>query len=58
MVGATQEERDDRDVTAGAVHDLLRDAMIALPAISELILAEANAGLRPGTRTTAPSSAG
>ena len=31
VVGATQEERDDRDVTAGAVHDLLRDAVIALP---------------------------
>ena len=54
VVGATQEERDDRDVTAGAVHDLLRDAIIALPAISELILAEASAGLRPGSEDNGP----
>jgi glycine oxidase len=54
VVGATQEERDDRDVTAGAVHDLLRDARSAVPAISELILAEASAGLRPGTSDNGP----
>jgi glycine oxidase len=54
VVGATQEERGDRDVTAGAVHDLLRDAMTAVPAISELILAEASAGLRPGTADNGP----
>jgi glycine oxidase len=54
VVGATQEERDDRDVTAGAVHDLLRDAMIAVPAISELTLAEASAGRRPGTSDNGP----
>jgi len=54
VVGATQEERDDRDVTAGAVHDLLRDATTAVPAISELILAEASAGLRPGTNDNGP----
>jgi glycine oxidase len=54
VVGATQEERGDRDVTAGAVHDLLRDAMTALPAIGELILAEASAGLRPGTSDNGP----
>lgn len=54
VVGATQEERDDRDVTAGAVHDLLRDAAIAVPAVSELIFAEASAGLRPGTSDNGP----
>jgi len=54
VVGATQEERDDRDVMAGAVHDLLRDAQIAVPAVSELLFAEANAGLRPGTSDNGP----
>jgi glycine oxidase len=54
VVGATQEERGDRDVTAGAVHDLLRDAVTAVPAISELIFAEASAGLRPGTSDNGP----
>jgi len=54
VVGATQEERDDRDITAGAVHDILRDAMTAVPAISELILAEASAGRRPGTSDNGP----
>jgi glycine oxidase len=54
VVGATQEERDDTDTTAGAVHDLLRDAMTALPAISELILAEVNVGLRPGSQDNGP----
>jgi glycine oxidase len=55
VVGATQEERGaDRTVTAGAVHDLLRDAMSVLPVISELILAETCAGLRPGTPNNGP----
>ena len=36
------------------MHDLLRDAMIAVPAISELILAEASAGRRPGTSDNGP----
>ena len=54
VVGATQEERGDRDVTAGAVHDLLRDASIAVPAVSELLFAEASAGLRPGTSDHGP----
>jgi len=54
VAGATQEERGDRDVTAGAVHDLLRDATTAVPAISELIFAEATAGLRPGTSDNGP----
>jgi len=55
IVGATCEERgSDRTVTAGAVHDLLHDAMSVLPVTSELILAEACAGLRPGTLDNGP----
>jgi glycine oxidase len=55
IVGATSEERGpDRTVTAGAVHDLLRDAMSVLPLTSELILAETCAGLRPGTPDNGP----
>jgi glycine oxidase len=54
VVGATQEERADQQVTAGAVHDLLHDAMSVLPVISELVLAETCAGLRPGTPDNGP----
>jgi len=36
------------------VHDLLHDAMSVLPVISELILAETCAGLRPGTPDNGP----
>jgi glycine oxidase len=55
IVGATSEERGyDREVTAGAVHDLLRDAMSVVPVVSELNLAETCAGLRPGTPDNGP----
>ncbi|HEY1917316.1 MAG TPA: glycine oxidase ThiO [Streptosporangiaceae bacterium] len=55
VVGATSEERGpDRTVTAGAVHDLLHDAMAVLPVTSELILAETCVGLRPGTIDNGP----
>jgi glycine oxidase len=55
IVGATSEERGpDRTVTAGAVHDLLHDAISVLPVLSELALAEACAGLRPGTLDNGP----
>ncbi len=54
IIGATQEEREDQTVTAGAVHDLLHDAMSVLPVTSELILAETCAGLRPGTPDNGP----
>jgi glycine oxidase len=55
VVGATQEEAGhDLTVTAGAVHDLLRDARQVLPVTGELILAEACAGLRPGTPDNGP----
>ena len=54
IVGATQEERGDQTCTAGAVHDLLHDAMSVLPVTSELILAETCVGLRPGTPDNGP----
>jgi glycine oxidase len=55
IVGATCEERGrDWTVTAGAVHDLLHDAMSVLPVVSELIVAETCVGLRPGTPDNGP----
>ena len=55
VVGATMEERGfDTTVTAGAVHDMLRDARELLPDVAELELVEASAGLRPGSPDNAP----
>jgi glycine oxidase len=55
VVGATQEELGTDDtVTAGGVWQLLRDARALVPGITELALAEAAAGLRPGTPDNAP----
>jgi glycine oxidase len=55
VVGATQEERGhDVTVTAGAVHDLLHDAMSVLPVTGELALTETCVGLRPGTPDNGP----
>lgn len=55
VVGATVEERGfDLTVTAGGVHELLREAYRVLPEIAELELAEVVAGLRPGTPDNAP----
>lgn len=55
VLGATVEERGfDTTVTAGALHNLLRDAAEVLPGILELELEEASAGLRPGTPDNAP----
>lgn len=55
VIGATSEERGpDRTVTAGAVHDLLHDAMSVLPVTSELVLTETSAGLRPATPDNGP----
>jgi glycine oxidase len=56
VLGATMEERGfDEAVTAGALHDLLRDAVEVLPGITELELEAAGAGLRPGTPDNAPA---
>lgn len=55
VVGGTVEERGfDTTVTAGAVHELLRNAGAIVPAISELELVECHAGLRPGSPDNAP----
>ena len=55
VIGATQEEQGaDTRVTAGGVWELLRDARTIVPGITELELAEAVAGLRPGTPDNAP----
>jgi glycine oxidase len=55
VVGATVEEQGfDTAVTAGAVHDLLRDAYALVPGVTELELAETAASLRPGTPDNAP----
>jgi len=55
VVGATMEEQGfDARVTAGAVHELLREAYRALPEIAELELVEAAAGFRPATPDNSP----
>jgi glycine oxidase len=56
VLGATMEERGfDVSVTAGAVFELLRDAGELLPGITELVVDELSAGLRPATPDNAPA---
>lgn len=55
IVGATVEEQGfDTSVTAGGVHELLREAYRLLPDVAEMELVEAMAGLRPGTPDNLP----
>jgi glycine oxidase len=55
IVGATVEEQGfDTTVTAGGVHELLREAYRLLPDVAEMELIEAAAGLRPGTPDNLP----
>ena len=55
IAGATVEERGfDTSVTAGGVHELLREAYRLLPEVAEMELVEAMAGLRPGTPDNLP----
>ena len=55
IVGATTEERGfDATVTAGGVHELLREAYRLLPDVAEMELVEAMAGMRPGTPDNLP----
>jgi glycine oxidase len=55
VLGATVEERGfDTRVTAGAVHDLLREGVRVLPALAELELVDVTAGLRPAAPDNGP----
>jgi glycine oxidase len=55
VVGATVEEQGfDTSLTGGGVYELLRAGIEVVPAIREMELAEASAGLRPGSRDNAP----
>jgi len=55
VVGATVEEMGfDSAVTAGGVHELLREAYRLLPDVAEMELLGATAGLRPGTPDNIP----
>jgi glycine oxidase len=56
VIGATSEERGfDKTVTAGAAFELLRDASELVPGVSEWVLDEFRAGLRPGTPDNLPA---
>jgi glycine oxidase len=55
VAGATVEEQGfDTAVTAGGIHELLREAYRLLPDVAEMELVEAMAGLRPGTPDNLP----
>jgi glycine oxidase len=55
IAGATVEERGfDTTVTAGGVHEVLREAYRLLPEVAEMEVVEAMAGLRPGTPDNLP----
>jgi len=56
VIGATSEERGfDTTVTAGAAFELLRDALELIPGVSEWVIDEFSAGLRPGTPDNLPA---
>ena len=55
VVGATVEEMGfSRDITAGAVYELLKGAWRAIPSVYELPIDEIWCGFRPGSRDSAP----
>jgi glycine oxidase len=56
VLGATMEERGfDTTATAGAVFELLRDAIELVPGVSELVIDEVMVGTRPGTADNGPA---
>ena len=55
VAGSTVEDVGfDKNITAGAVKELLESAWKAIPAISELNIQSIDAGLRPGSRDNQP----
>lgn len=54
VLGATQREDGSAAVSAGGVHQLLRDAQVLVPAVAELEFIEVTARARPGTPDNAP----
>lgn len=54
VIGATAREDGSAGVSAGGVHQLLRDAQVLVPAVAELELLETTARARPGTPDNAP----
>lgn len=55
VVGATMEEARDLVVTAGAVHDLLAEALNLVPDLADLELRESAAARRPATPDGLPA---
>jgi glycine oxidase len=56
VLGATMEERGfDTTATAGAVFEMLRDAIELVPGVAELVLEEVMVGTRPGTADNGPA---
>ena len=56
VLGATMEERGfDTTVTAGGAFEMLRNAFELLPSVTELVIDELSAGLRPTTPDNAPA---
>ncbi len=55
VLGATMEERGfDTTATAGAVFELLRDAIELVPGVNEFVIEELMVGTRPGTEDNGP----
>ena len=54
VIGATQREDGNAGISAGGIHQLLRDAQILVPAVAELEIIEVMARARPGTPDNAP----
>ena len=55
VVGATVEERGfERTITAGGVHELLRESYRLLPDVAELEITDMSVGFRPGSPDNAP----